>query len=116
MEHTVCVFGDSGVYGGYAENNWAHKLRLYLEDSSDEGRFLYALGIVGNTSVDILDRFEKEALPRKPTSIIFGVGKNDSAYFLDSGKSLVGEKLFKSNILKLTDLAKKFTTNITFVG
>src|SRR3990167_4966865 len=116
MEHIICVFGDSGVHGAYAEKSWAEKLRIYLESSSDEGRILYSLGVVGNTSGDVLARFESEATSRKPTIIIFGVGKNDSVYFVDSNKPLVDENTFRSNIKKLSGLAKKFTKGVTFVG
>jgi lysophospholipase L1-like esterase len=85
-------------------------------EKQNEDIELFNLGINGNTSVDILERFENEAKARTPEKIIFAFGINDSAYIFSTKEPLVSEMEFESNIDKLINLAKKYTNDITFMG
>ncbi len=112
----ICVFGDSVTFGGYIKNNWTNLLRWHLEIMNIENVEFYNLGINGNTSQDILDRFEIEAAAREPDKIVFAFGVNGSAYIFHTKKPLVDEPDFKNNLLSLIKMAKKFTDDITFIG
>lgn len=109
MDKTYCIFGDSVTQAAYIKVGWVDQLRHYLEDKyCDDFINVFNLGIAGNTTGDILKRFKGEALSRKPTSIIFAVGINDTKYS--------SPIKFKANLGKLVKLAKRFSSNITFVG
>jgi len=109
MDKSYCIFGDSVTQAAYVKEAWVDLLRAYLEDKfPNDFVNVFNLGVGGNTTNDILKRFNEESLVRVPTSIIFAVGINDSSY--------IEKNLFKSNLEKLCDLAIKFSTDITFVG
>jgi lysophospholipase L1-like esterase len=112
----ICIFGDSVTYGGYVKSNWVNLLRWHLEDTLDEDVEVFNLGINGNTSKDILLRLEGEALPRKPDKLIFAFGINDSGYIYSTNMPLVNEEIFKENINSILQIAKRITSDITFVG
>lgn len=117
MDKTYCIFGDSVTQAAYVGNGWVNLLRIHLEDKfPDDFVNVFNLGVGGNTTDDILARFENESSARIPTSLIFAVGVNDSAYIQNISRPIVGEKMFKSNLERLCDLATKFSTDITFVG
>ena len=109
MTKTFCVFGDSVTQAAYIPENWVNQLRRYLENKyRDDFIEVFNLGIGGNTTPDILKRFENEASARNPNFLIFAVGINDTKYTQPSN--------FKTNLLKLIMLAKKDTREIFFVG
>lgn len=112
----ICVFGDSVTFASYMKESWANQLRWYLEENSTEDIEFFNLGINGNTSEEILARFDVEAQSREPDKIIFAFGINDSCYIFDTKKPLVEEEVFKNNLVKLIQKAKKHTNDITFVG
>lgn len=111
MDKTYCVFGDSVTQAAYVRVSWVDLLKTFLEDKfPDDFVNVFNLGVGGNTTNDILKRFEGESLARTPTSIIFAVGINDSSLHL------VEKNIFKSNLKRLCDMATKFSTDITFIG
>jgi len=114
---TVCVFGDSITWGSHdpKRGGWATQLRNYFE-SEEEYVKVYPLGITGNTSGDILERFDVEAASRQPTMVIFAIGTNDSQYINSKDTPRVPLPKFKENLLALTEKAKKYTPAIIFVG
>lgn len=117
MDKTYCIFGDSVTLAAYVRNSWVDLLRIYLEEKyQDSFVNVSNLGIGGNTTTNILERFERESTARAPSSIIFSVGINDSAYLQIFSKPIVEEEIFKSNIERLISLAEKFSTDIIFVG
>ena len=107
---TICIFGDSIVWGASdcEKGGWADSLKNYLMDEDID---VYNLGISGNTTEDLLKRFEVEAEARNPDIIIFAIGINDSLSFDKDG--LIK---FQNNIATLADKAKKFTDKIIFIG
>jgi lysophospholipase L1-like esterase len=112
----ICVFGDSVTYAGYIKNSWFNLLKDELESESQEDIEMFNLGINGDTSTDILNRFETEARARTPDQIIFAFGVNDSGYIFSTKEPLVSEDKFRENVQELIHLGSKYTKNITFVG
>src|SRR3989344_5840093 len=113
--YKICVFGDSVTYAGYVKNNWYSLLRNHLESLDELNIELFNLGINGNSSRDILSRFDSEAIARDPNKIIFAFGVNDSAYILSTGEAITSTQDFQENISKLIKSARIFTNDITFI-
>lgn len=114
----ICIFGDSITWGAKLpfRIGWANLLRNHLEKVSDEFFSVYDLGIDKNTSTDLLQRFVNEAEARKPEVIIFAIGTNDSSFIKTKDQPITELNTFKNNLKALTDLAKKHTHRIIFVG
>jgi len=114
----ICIFGDSITWGARLpfRAGWANLLRNYLELTSEEYIELYDLGIDGNTTIDILNRFDIEVEARNPQIIIFAIGTNDSCYRKTKNNSIINIDEFKNNLDELIQRAKKYTDNIVFVG
>src|SRR3989304_4152501 len=97
MDKTICIFGDSVVHASFMKVGWVDLFRQYLEKKyPNDSIEIYNLGISGNTSEDILKRFEAEILARDTTSIIIAVGVNDSGYIQDPSNP-IGRKLRRNN-------------------
>jgi len=122
----VLVFGDSISYGAWdKKGGWVQLLKGFLfEKSLANPNFdykVYNLGISGDTTEDLLERFELETKQRvkrekEEPIIIFAIGLNDS-YFIQSRNSIaVLSEKFKKNIKKLINLAQQFSSKIIFVG
>lgn len=121
----ILVFGDSIIYGAWDKNGgWVSRLRKFLDEKTiTDSNFyclIYNLGVSGDTTEDLLERFEFETKQRlkedEETIFIFGIGINDSQ-FIHSQNSLrysIGQ--FRANIQKLINLAQKFSSKIIFVG
>lgn len=117
MDKTICVFGDSVVQAAYIKRNWVDLLKNHLEEKyTNDFVNVFNLGIGGNTTDDVLDRFESELETRGATTIIFGIGVNDSGYFKITSKPIVEQARFVSNLEKIINLAKKYSQDIIFVG
>ncbi|MGM5484950.1 MAG: SGNH/GDSL hydrolase family protein [Nanobdellota archaeon] len=63
--HAVLAFGDSITFGRgvVPSRGWTNSLKEYFE-SKDFYNVLYNLGIPGDSSTDLLKRFETEAKAR----------------------------------------------------
>ncbi|MDD5341513.1 MAG: GDSL-type esterase/lipase family protein [Patescibacteria group bacterium] len=121
----ILIFGDSITYGAWdKEGGWAQRLRKYVDEkiAADPNYYhlVYNLGISGNTSEDLLMRFENECKYRKKEEgkeelvIIIAIGENDSQ--IKNGKVKMEMKVFEKNLDKLLKLANKFSGKIFFVG
>ncbi len=117
MSKRILAFGDSVVWGACIPRReaWADLLRNYLDEKFNYAVELYNLGIDGNTSADVLRRFDGEALARKPDLIIIAVGTNDSV-FRKNNQFDVSESEFRQNLSDIFEKAKKYTRHIVFVG
>lgn len=113
---TIGVWGDSITFGSCDSEalGWPGRLResLPLDDWSE----LYNFGICGETSADLLKRFEIEASAIQPSDIVFAIGINDSKYPGESEQNKVALSDYKANLEKLIKQAKSFTNKITIVG
>ncbi len=125
----ILVFGDSIAYGAWdRESGFAGRLRNWLDGrsldkhSNTEGPvdyFLtYNLGISGETSTDLVKRFEQEAKRRieegEETIIIFSFCGNDA--MLVNGKESVSFKKFQKNVQIIIKNAKKLSQKIIFLS
>jgi len=120
----ILAFGDSIVFGrgNNLDRGWVGRLRKYFE-SKDYYNGVYNLGIPGNTSEDLLKRFETECKARIKISrpedkfiILLGIGINDSRFNDNLDNPQTNEEDFKNNILKLIEISKKYTKHIVFIG
>ncbi len=82
MGKTICIFGDSIIWGAGLPCRvaWVNLLRNYVEIKYGGVVELYDLGIDRDTTEDLLKRFDAENRARRPQVIIFAVGTNDSSY------------------------------------
>ena len=120
----ILVFGDSITFGFYdTKGGWADRLKKYLLDKSINEKLehdlkVYNLGISGDTSKEIIDRFDNETRPRNWTSqetvVIISIGLNDS--ILINGKNKIPIKESKKNIQLLLKKAKKYSKKILITG
>ncbi len=125
---TILVFGDSLAFGAWdIEGGWVQRLRKFLDEKNISNipnfTLLYNFGISGNTSKDLLERFEfetkqimKDSEGGEKLTLIFGIGGNDSAIIPSKKDFWIPPKKFEKNIEKLIEKARKFTKRIIFVG
>ncbi|MFH1589335.1 MAG: GDSL-type esterase/lipase family protein [archaeon] len=120
----ILVFGESTSFGrGDNENGgWSGRLKRYFE-SKDYYNVVYNLGVPGQSSTDLLERFDIEAKartkkiwPNDEFTIIFAIGTNDSKGLDTPDNVKTPLDKFKKNILTLIDESKKFTDKIVFIG
>ena len=124
----ILVFGASLTFGAWdIEGGWVQRLRRFLDKENITNipnfTLLYNLGVSGNTTEDLLERFEFETKQRlkdcekeEQFTLIFGVGGNDSARIQNKNDFWIPPEKFKENIEKLIELAKKYASRIIFVG
>ena len=75
----ILIFGDSIIWGAFdTEGGWATRLKKYFDENRKEdfNYQVYNLGVSGDTTEDLLDRFEFETKQRineeEETIFIFG--------------------------------------------
>ena len=124
----VIVFGASITAGAWdKEGGWAQRLKNFLNERTisnisdmDSWYFTYNLAVSGDTTEDLLERFEVETKQRlrgdEETIFIFGIGINDSQFVHSQNDLRTPPEKFRENIQKLIDLAQKFASKIIFVG
>ena len=111
------IFGDSIAYGlGDTEYfGWWNRLRKKDEKLLKE--FFLNLSIPGQSSSEIIERFEFELKRRfnydDEFKIFFSFGIKDA---LKLGYDKTYLKIFEHNIIELIKIAKNYTTNIQFLG
>ncbi len=125
----ILVFGDSIAWGAWdREGGWVTRLRKFLDEKTlsvpefwnTDYFMVYNLGISGDTSKWLLDRFEPEvkqmSKEKERNIIIFAIGSNDSDIILNKNKNFVPPEQFKDNINQLINSAKKYSSIIIFAG
>lgn len=116
----ILAFGDSITYGeGDTElGGWVNRLRLHLVNRDNNDYNIHNLGICGQITEEILNRFDSEYNARydkeAETIVIFAIGINDTQ--IVNGEDRVAAEQFKSNITELIRKARSFTDKILFVG
>ncbi len=119
----IIVFGDSIVRGSadWKHGGWVQLLKAHTERTTDFYTTVYNLGIGGDSSSDVLKRFEQELKPRSERSekniVMISVGANDSYYFEGNEKKTnVSENQYQKNLKKLIAIARKYTKSVFFIG
>lgn len=113
---SICIFGDSIVWGAkdYENGGWVTLLKNYFKEKDLSN--VYNLGISGDTTDDLLKRFENECKARNPEIIVFAIGMNDSQYINSKDNPRISLDKFKENLNKLLNQSRKFTKKIVFIG
>jgi phosphoserine phosphatase len=121
----LLIFGDSITYGAWGkEGGWVSRLRKFLDEKiltdKDFYCLVYNLGASGDTTDDLLERFEFETKMRvkegEEPLFIFSVGGNDAVFINNRNQSITSLPRFRKNIGKLISLARKYTAKIVFIG
>lgn len=119
----IMVFGDSIARGLWDEKGgWIQRLKKNVHGQTVEGeqyREVYNLGVSGNTSFDLINRFEEELKRRAsedPVTTIFQIGINDTQIENGTGKHVTSKEIFRGNIRELVSTADRLSQQSYFVG
>jgi len=120
----ILIFGDSTTWGAWdIGGGWVQKLRQYVDEKriTKPGKetYVYNLGVSGDTTEDLIERFEYEAksrLSKEETIIIFNIGLNDSQFLNDRESQRIEIKDFEENLKALINIARNFSKKIIFLG
>lgn len=121
----ILVFGDSITQGYFdSQGGWTERLRrLYdmriLNNLSGEWTELFNLGISGNTTKGLIDRFDNEVKARiwrdEPFTFVFAVGINDTAR--DEGvRERSNPDQYREELKQLIVQAKNYSKKFMFIG
>ena len=113
----ILIWGDSITYGhGDSKGGWAARFQEKVWDKT----LVYNLGIPGDTTAEILGRFEFEARqrvdPGEKTILVFAIGLNDSIFLNDRGISQTSIDQFIKNLHEIYTRAKNISSHVLFVG
>jgi lysophospholipase L1-like esterase len=120
----ILVFGDSISFGrGESPSiGWSGRLKNYFE-VQEFHNCLYELGIPGDTTISLLQRFEIEIKSRinyirqgDKFIVMIAIGINDSRGLGSPNNLEIPPRKFESNISKLIQIAKKYTKDIVIIG
>lgn len=113
----IGVWGDSITYGaGDSEAlGWVGRVRKEIESARDD-MAIYNFGICGDTTQDLLERFQVEAEAVEPDTVIFAIGTNDASCASGGGVTKVPLEKYKENMRELVAQAKKFSSKIMLIG
>lgn len=122
----IFVFGHSVTQGFWdKEGGWVQRLRKTLDERSlenpDEYYFeTYNLGVSGDDSNQLLDRFEDEIKARISnnfeTIILIQIGANDIQYLEKKGMIRVEKQEFKRNLTELINKSRNYSNKIAIIG
>lgn len=113
----ICIFGDSIACGhnDYSKGGWAELLRIYFPNNYDDVS-VYNCSISGDTTNEIVSRFDVEYKSRNPEVILFAIGINDSAFLnKKKSKNMVNAAVFQKNLNLLFSKARK-KSKALFIG
>jgi len=123
----ILIFGDSIAYGAWdtEKGGWVQRIKSFLDEetlSESENEYrIYNLGVSGNTTEDLLERFEFETKQRlkeddEELIFIFAIGVNDSQFIHSKNGLRFSPEEYEDNLNELLNLAKKFSLKIIFIG
>ena len=117
MAEGILFFGASTTWGAWdrEKGGWVNRIRLFL-DNKDSDFFVYNSGVSGDTTEDMLRRFEIELKARDPEIIVISIGDNDSVVESINGKNWVSLDKYGGNIKSLIEISKKYTNKILFLS
>ena len=122
----VLIFGDSIVWGAWdSEGGWVTRMKKYTDKQAIDNQMenydtIYPLGISGDNTDDLLQRFENELTSRLDEDsnmvVVIAIGINDSQFDISNNKNCVPITKFKSNLIKILKTAKDNTKHTVLVG
>ena len=117
MDKNLCIFGDS-ITQGYSDDEaggWASRLFAYaVKKDPDWG--VFPLGIAGDTTAGVLERFENETPPRGGEYLVFAIGINDALTYHDGRPPFISEEKFEQQVATILKRAKTNAEKVLFVG
>lgn len=121
----VLIFGDSITQGYWDQKGgWADRIKASVFEKDIDNDFkryhgVHNLGIDGNTTAQVLERFNTESKarfwPGAEYAVVFAVGVNDTVISKDSD-TLSSPEQYKRELASLLQRAQAFTSNIMFVN
>ncbi|HSW97112.1 MAG TPA: GDSL-type esterase/lipase family protein [Candidatus Saccharimonadales bacterium] len=122
----ILIFGDSIAYGCWDEKGgWAQRLKHTVDQKNivagfTNDHFVYPLGIPGDTTHTLLQRFKQETdarfVPHEASLFIFAIGINDSLFNNKTNSCIIPLWKFKNNLQTLIHAAKRYTKQSVFIG
>jgi len=109
----ICIFGDSITEGFYDDEKGGWVNRLKDLRKSDH---IFNLSIAGDTTEDLLNRFDNDIVDKNPDMIMFAIGINDSIYLHADKINYIDFVKFNENIKSLIENARNFSKNIFCIG
>lgn len=108
----ICIFGDSITEGiDDACGGWVGRLDLNHVDAN-----IINLGVDGDSTDDLVERFETDIEGKDPDTIVIAIGTNDSMYLSDEGHNYVTFEKFIANLGILKRTAERHANRAVFVG
>lgn len=121
----ILFFGDSITWGAWdTEGGWFFRIKKFVDEKIIASGFkyyhdIYNLGISGDKTSDLLERFDSETKNRideeSETTFVFAIGVNDSQ-FVDNQGNRTPIDQFEMNLKELIVKAGKYSNKIIFVG
>lgn len=123
--YNILIFGDSIAAGRKVNkiDSWPFLLVQFLDKKDRDFTLVHNLGISGDSSKEVVERFSVEAESRckriysnDRCSIIFAIGINDAKRVGFKNRCFTSKEKFRNNVNLLIKNAKKYTHHIIFVG
>jgi len=120
----VFIFGDSITQGLWdSRGGWADRIKAFVQSEEVNAGIknyhqVYNLGVDGNTTKQIIDRFEAETKarlwPDEECAIVFATGTNDTLFRNSQDFESIPER-YEAELNQLIQLAKKYSSKVVFV-
>jgi len=99
---------------------WVSRLRKYFDNQKERDVDTYNIGVSGDTTKDLLDRFHIEAELRRSKTrsniFIFEIGLNDAQYLLERKEKRISLSQFQDNLKAIYLSAQILSTTIVFLN
>src|SRR3990172_2179226 len=122
----LLIFGSSITWGAWDdEGGWAQRIKNLADKKAatlnyDNYTAVYCLGVSGDNTEDLLQRFDIEVRARlddeDKTLVVIEIGINDSQYILSENQHRISPEKYKENLLTLIKKSKQHNADIIFVG
>ena len=122
----IYAFGDSITYGAWdiSGSGWVNRLRQFLDELQEKNPkyygLFYNLGIPGETTAGLVNRFEHEVDARERQGeegvFIFAYGANDAAFLPAQESFRVSKEEFQANFSAVLEKAIEITKKIIVVN
>jgi len=122
----LLIFGCSITWGAWdKKGGWAQRIKNFADRKAvtleyDNYTSVYCLGVSGDNSNDLLERFDTEVKARlgeeEKTLILIEIGINDSQYILAEKEHRVSPDKYKQNLVKLIEKSNYHGAELMFVG